>query len=197
MMQNQCRTIGTTTAHRRAILREIAWVVAGSALIALSARVQAPLAPVPMTMQTFAVLVVGGVLGARRGGLAAGAYLLEGVAGLPVFAGPVMGPMALLGPGGAYLLAFPAAAYLAGRLTERFGGRCFWRTSAALAAADLLILALGFAWLVGQMGFGAAFAMGIAPFWLVEPLKIALATGVVTGCRRWCAGGTVDARVVG
>lgn len=146
------------------LLREIFLVLGGSLFVALCAKIQLPIGPVPMTLQSFAVVVVGAVLGSRRGAAAMVAYLLEGAAGLPVFAGPAAGMMYLVGPTGGYLLGFVAAAYLVGLLAERGWDKRIPSALAAFAIGQAAILAMGFLWLSFFVGAKSAFATGVAPF---------------------------------
>lgn len=143
-------------------------VVGGSLLTALCAQISFPLpfSPVPVTGQTFAVLLLGAVLGPRRAAAALVLYLMEGLAGLPVFApGGLPGPARFLGPTGGYLLAFPFAAYLLGWLVERMPRR-WWTWLGAALAAEGVILALGAAWLKGvtAVGWSQALQLGLLPF---------------------------------
>ena len=158
-------------------------VVAGfSLLTALAAQVVVPLpfTPVPLTGQTFAVLLTGALLGPRLGALAMLAYLAEGAAGLPFFRGGAGGPAHLLGPTAGYLVAFPAAAYVTGLLAERGWDRRFLTAAAAMALGSLVILASGWAWLALTWGSGAAaFRLGVAPFLPGDVIKIALAAAAL------------------
>jgi biotin transport system substrate-specific component len=152
--------------------RQIALTVAGSLLIAISAQIAVPLWPVPMTLQTLAVLIVGVALGPRLGAISAALYLLEGAVGLPVFSGFAAGPQHLLGPTAGYLFAFPIAAAIAGYASSR--GLCR-RPSLALipmTTATLVILALGALWL-SRVGVDAL-ALGVLPFLPGAAIKIAL-----------------------
>jgi biotin transport system substrate-specific component len=162
-------------------------VLAGSALIALSAQVAVPLpfSPVPVTGQTFAVLLVGAALGATRGTAAVMAYLAEGAAGLPVFAGGLAGPAVLLGPTGGYLLGFLPAAWICGALAERGWDRRVPGTLAAMAAGDLAIFAVGVPWLARFVGPENALAFGVVPFLAGNAAKIVLAAGVLPVAWRW------------
>ena len=155
--------------------------IAGAALlVALAAQVvvPVPLSPVPMTLQPLAVLAVGGALGAGAGGAALVLYLLLGLLGLPVFAGGGAGFLHLLGPTGGYLLAFPAAAALAGALV---GPRpAVLRTLLACAAGMAVIHAGGVAQLAVLGGDPAlAFRVGFVPFLTGDLLKIGLAAAAV------------------
>jgi biotin transport system substrate-specific component len=174
-------------------------VLAGSAFVAVCAHVVLPLnfTPVPLTLQTFAVVVLGLVLSPR---LAAGtlvAYLAEGALGLPVFspAPMIVGGLAhLLGPTGGYLLAYPAAAGLVSilRRRARFAGWLgnYGGAVASAAAGSLLILTCGGLWLA-VLTHGSAqtiLTFGVVPFLPGEALKIAAAAGVTIGSqrlRRW------------
>jgi biotin transport system substrate-specific component len=163
------------------LAREVAIVVGASLLVALCARLSLPLpfTPVPLTLGNFAVLLVGLVLGSRRGFAALALYVVEGAAGLPVFAptGPG-GLLQLFGPTGGYLLAYPAAAFLAGWIAEH-GARSFTRLALAAAAADVLVFAAGVAWLtvLTQAPAQAAF-FGAYPFVFAEVIKIMAAAGI-------------------
>jgi biotin transport system substrate-specific component len=153
-------------------------VVGGSLFVALCAQISLPLplSPVPVTGQTFAVLLLGAALGARRSAAALVLYLMEGAAGLPVFApGALPGLARLLGPTGGYLLAFPLAAFVVGLLVERLPRRApYWL--GAVLLAEVIIFSFGVAWLklVAPMSWTAALAAGLLPFVPGELLKIAL-----------------------
>ncbi|HEY8131981.1 MAG TPA: biotin transporter BioY, partial [Thermoanaerobaculia bacterium] len=120
-------SIPATLEHnvvRGRALTGVALVIAGSAIIAIAAQIAIPIpfTPVPLTMQPLAVLVVGIVLGSRRGAAAAVLYLLEGLSGLPVFAQGHGGPLWLMGPTAGYLYSYPFAAFIAGWFSERGWG---------------------------------------------------------------------------
>lgn len=130
-----------------------------AALTALAAQMTLPLWPVPFTLQTFAVLASGLLLGTRRGAAAQAAYLLAGAAGLPVFAGGRGGPMVPFGPTGGYLIAFVLAAWLAGAAAERWRGG---RLLLTLSGTSLLVLGVGALWLsrfVGSSAWTAGFLL--------------------------------------
>ena len=163
--------------------RSLLLVVGFSLLTALAAQLVVPLpwTPVPVTGQTFAVLLTGALLGSRLGALAMLAYLAEGAAGLPFFKGGAGGAHYLfLSPTAGYLLAFPVAAYVTGRLAERGWDRRFATAAAAMALGSLVILAAGWA---GLMRFSptpaAAFNAGVAPFLPGDVIKIALAAAAL------------------
>ncbi|MDQ0394626.1 biotin transporter BioY [Labrys monachus] len=168
-------------------LRAILLVLAGVALLTISAKVQVPFWPVPVTLQTLAVPLIGAAFGARLGGATVLAYLAAGFAGAPVFAGAAAGPAYFLGTTGGYLIAYPIAAFIVGAVAERTGNRVL-PLFAAMVAADILVLALGFAWLAflaqlasGGMGVGIerAWLGGVAPFLLADLVKMALGAALV------------------
>lgn len=167
--------------------RQVALVLAGSALLILSAKVQVPMWPVPMTMQSFVVLFLGALLGPRLGAATVAFYLGQGLAGLPVFAMPgAAGPAYFLGSTGGFLVSFIPAAWLAGHFATR--GASLWRVAAGMTLAHAIILAIGVAWLAwfaqlasGATGIGlsGAFATGVQPFIVGSLVKVALATALV------------------
>jgi biotin transport system substrate-specific component len=158
-------------------------------LLVLCAKIAFPLpfTPVPLTLQTFGVLVVGVLFGARTSALAAAIYLMEGALGAPVFQ-PFGAPGAarLLGPTAGYLLAYPPAAFAAGWLVDRArrgAGKASTGGSlpvlfGALLPAEALILVCGWAWLATIVGPAAALAQGVVPFLPGDVLKLATAAGV-------------------
>lgn len=172
---------------RLARLYDAGLVVAGSALVGLAAQaeVRLPFTPVPLTGQTFAVLLVGALLGARRGALAMLAYLAEGAAGMPVFAGGAAGAGALLGPTGGYLLGFVPAAFVTGALAERGWDRRVLTTWAAMALGSATIFLCGLPWLAQFVGWDRVFAMGLAPFLVGDVIKQVLAALALPAAWRW------------
>jgi len=163
--------------RRLAGFYDMTLIVGGSLLIGLCAQVKIllPLGPVPVTGQTFAVLMIGALLGSRRGCLAVLAYLAEGAAGLPVFAFGG-GAAALAGPTGGYLIGFMPAAYVAGSLAQKGWDRRIGTTVLAMALANAAIYACGLFWLCCLMGVSTAvLAVGLYPFVAGDLLKIVLA----------------------
>ena len=158
-------------------------VLGGSFLIALSAQVAIPLpfSPVPITGQTFAVLVVAMLLGRWRGTAAILAYLAEGILGLPVFAGGVAGVAKILGPTGGYLVSFLPAAYLVGYLAEKGWDRKVSTTFLAMILGNIIIFSFGALWLAKFVGFNQAFSLGVLPFLAGDVVKIGLATLALPG----------------
>lgn len=167
-----------------ALLRAVVLAVFGSLILALSAKVQVPFWPVPMTMQTFVVLMLGAAYGWRLGGATVLLYLAEGAAGLPVFAGAGAGPAYMMGPTGGYLAGFLVAAVATGFLVERGWGRGLATLTLAMLIGHALILAPGVAWLALAIGWTKAVAVGLTPFWAATVLKTALAVAAVLGLDR-------------
>lgn len=156
---------------------DIGLIFTGSFLIALSAKVQLllPFSPVPITGQTFAVLIIGALLGSRRGSLAVLAYIIEGALGMPVFAFGG-GFAVLLGPTGGYLIGFIPAAYVTGLLAEKGWDRRIGTTILAMISGNIMIYTFGLVWLTCLMGFTAkVLTVGMYPFLIGDLLKIALA----------------------
>jgi biotin transport system substrate-specific component len=167
---------------RSAILSyDLPLVLAASGLIALSAQVAIPLpfSPVPVTAQTLALLLLAAALGRARAAAAALAYVAEGVAGLPVFAGGALGPQVLLGPTGGYLAGFIPAAWLVGALAERGFDRRFGGTALAMLAGNAVVLLIGAGWLARFTGAERAFALGVAPFLVGDLVKTAVAAALL------------------
>lgn len=173
-------SLALSAPRRRALVRFWGFALLGSAVLAASAQVVLPAWPVPATLQSLAVLLLGALGGARLGAAAVGLYLLEGALGLPVFAGGNAGPAALAGPTGGYLLGFLPAAWLAG-LAQ---GGPLWRQGAVLLAAHLLLFVPGVAWLAAFVGAERAFAAGFVAFLPATLLKTALAVAVLRAVRR-------------
>lgn len=155
--------------------RRITAVLAGTALLTLSSYVTVPMWPVPLTLQTLVVALVGAFYGWRLGGVTIVAWLLEGLAGLPVFAGGTGGLLHFFGPTGGYLLSYPLMGMLVGVMVARGwnGSRPMLAFCAAVLSASLC-LAMGAAWLAMFVGPTAAFTAGVVPFVLGEVLKAAL-----------------------
>ena len=174
------RPTGKTTA----LATDAVLVVVGSLLVAVCARVVIPLpfTPVPITGQTFGVLLGGMLLGPKRGTLSLLLYLCEGAAGFPVFQGGTSGLARLLGPTAGYLWSYPFAAALMGTLAKRGWDRCFLRTAAAMLLGGFLILAIGTLWLAHCTGdLRLAFVQGCAPFLFGDMVKTTAAAALLPG----------------
>lgn len=167
-------------------LRATALVLLGTALLALSAKTNLPLPYVPMTLQTLVVLMIGAAYGARLGTVTMLAYLAEGAIGLPVFAGPVAGLAALVGPTAGYLVGFVVAAFITGALAERGWDRSVPRLFVAMAIGHLVILGLGFGWLAFgvRLGVEKAWVVGVMPFIAASLIKNALGSALLPALRR-------------
>lgn len=168
---------------RLAILRAVVLVVVGTGLLTLSAKAQVPFYPVPMTMQTFVVLMLGAAYGWRLAGATVVLYLLEGMAGLPVFAGPTSGLAYLLGPTGGFLAGFLPSVLLTGVMAERGWDRSLGRIAVMMVLGHAVIFALGLAWLSTVMPFAKAWAVGFMPFAMATALKTALAVAALLAAR--------------
>jgi biotin transport system substrate-specific component len=166
---------------RLSALRAGVLMVLGTLLLAISAKLQVPFYPVPMTMQTLVVLVIGATYGARLGGATVLLYLAEGLAGLPVFAGPAAGPAYMAGPTGGVLVGFAAAAFVTGWLAEHGWNRGLPRILAMMILGHAVIFAFGLGWLTTLMPAAKAWAVGAAPFVAATILKTALAAAVLQG----------------
>lgn len=157
---------------------DLYWVVGFTLLTAALAQIrfQFPFIPVPLTGQTFAVLLSGAILGSRRAFSSQALYLAAGAIGMPVFAGGGFSFAYLLGPTGGYLWSFPLAAALMGWLVERGASRKTWRLALSLILCDALILISGTLWLHNIFGFPyrQAALLGFYPFLIGDILKIVL-----------------------
>src|SRR6266581_8592874 len=123
--------------------RSVGLVFAFSLLTALAAQLVIPIGPVPITGQTFVVLLTGGLLGSRLGAMALITYLVEGASGLPFFYGGTGGILHLLGPTGGYLVAFPAAAFITGAFAEHGWDKRFLSAAAAMFVGSIVIIVIG------------------------------------------------------
>ncbi len=159
--------------------RSVGIVVAFSLLTALAAQVVIPIGPVPITGQTFVVLLTGALLGSRLGAMALITYLVEGASGLPFFSGGSGGIAHLLGPTGGYLVAFPAAAFITGAFAEHGWDKRFLSAAAAMAIGSVLIMLSGWAWLSQFMPAAVAFKLGVVKFIVGDIVKILLAAAVL------------------
>ncbi len=151
-------------------------IFAGSLFIALLAQIAIPLpfTPIPLTLQSLAVLMVGGILGSKKGFLAIMAYFAEGAVGLPVFAKASSG-LFLMGPRCGYMVGFALAAFLVGYLLERGWKHHYVLSSLACVSGSLLILVLGAFGLSFFIGRENAFRLGFLPFIFMDLLKSFLA----------------------
>lgn len=146
----------------------------GSCFLALMSQVAIPLpmTPIPVTLQTLAVFLLGGILGSRRGVYSVIAYLIQGCCVLPVFAGGVANPLWILGPQAGFLISFSIAAFVIGKMVERKPQADILYIVGALIVGQLVIFGLGMAWLAFYVGPFKAFICGVVPFLSGAGLKI-------------------------
>jgi biotin transport system substrate-specific component len=171
-------------------------VAAAVVLLTLSAKIQIPMWPVPMTMQTYVVLVIGMGYGTKLGLLSVGSYIALGVLGFPVFAGTPergVGLPYVFGPTGGYLLGFVLAAGTCGALAKRGWDRHLLSCVAAMTVAHAVIFACGVAWLATMTGWERAVAVGFTPFVAATIVKTMLAAASLPAAwhitRRYFPGG--------
>ncbi len=175
-------------AGRTKVLQSLLLAMAGTMLLTLSAKIQVPFWPVPMTMQTAVVVIIGMAYGWRLGGATVALYLAQGAMGLPVFAGTPekgIGLAYMMGPTGGYLAGFLAAAVVVGWLAEHGWDRSFVRALAASLLGTAVIFGLGVPWLAVLIGPAKAIAFGLTPFLAGAALKIALSAAVMSLAWRW------------
>jgi biotin transport system substrate-specific component len=163
----------------RSLARNVALALAATGLLALSAKVQVPFYPVPMTLQTLVVLVIGAAFGWRLGALTILAYLAEGAMGLPVFAGKGAGLGYLMGPTAGYLVGFVAAAALTGFLAERGFTRSILGALGVLLLGHVVLFVPGYLWLATLLGAEKAYLVGVAPFFAATAVKTALGAALL------------------
>ena len=163
------------------MIRAVLLVIGGTLLLTISAKIQVPMWPVQMSMQSLAVMVIGLTYGWRLGGTTILSYLAAGFAGLPVFGGVVAGPAYFLGPTGGYLIGFVFMAAIIGWLMERGWDRRISTTVLALLIGTVAMYIPGLLWLgiVFMPGVMETLVAGLFPFLTGAALKIALATAVL------------------
>jgi len=185
MAKPAVQTLNTSQERIFEGTRQVALVVGGSLVVALCARITIPLpfTPVPLTVQNFGVLLVGLLLGSRRGFAALALYLAEGAMGMPVFSPTGAGGIAqLLGPTGGFLLAYPLVAWLAGFVMEH-GRKSFARAALGGLLGELLLFTGGLTWLaVLTHSVAQAFRWGLYWFVFAEVIKVMMAAGIAA---RW------------
>ncbi|WP_026758437.1 biotin transporter BioY [Sediminimonas qiaohouensis] len=183
------------TTQRRPIARstrEFSIILIGTILLTLSAKVAVPFYPVPMSTQTLVVLSLGLFLGPVRSGLVVTAYLLEGLLGLPVFAGAPPAPAGLayiMGPTGGFLIGFALAAVAAGWVVQNLGAvQPLVRATVAVCLGSILMYGTGLLWLGGFVGYGQELlSAGLYPFLLGDLAKAAIAVVLFTRFHNRCA----------
>jgi biotin transport system substrate-specific component len=186
MAKPAIQTLSTSQERIFEVTRQVALVVGGSLVVALCARITIPLpfTPVPLTVQNFGVLLVGLLLGSRRGFAALAVYLAEGAMGMPVFSPTGAGGIAQLfhGATGGFLLAYPVVAWLAGFVMEH-GRKSFARAALGGLLGEVVLFAGGLTWLaVLTHSVAQAFRWGLYWFVLAEVIKVMMAAGIAA---RW------------
>jgi biotin transport system substrate-specific component len=187
-MSTEATTLRLAVLPDAGALTSAMLVAAGAGLIAVSAQlsISLPFTPVPLTGQTFAVLLVGASLGAARGGSSALLYVLLGIAGLPVYADASSGWAVITGATGGYLVALPLASALTGLLAERRWDRQFSSSVGAMLTGNVLIYLVGLPWLavVLHTNLEKAFEYGLYPFVAGDLFKVYLAAAALPGAWR-------------
>ncbi|MDR0770043.1 MAG: biotin transporter BioY [Burkholderiales bacterium] len=164
---------------RSRLLRAIALTILGSLALTVSAKVAFPVGPVPFTMHTYVVLVLGALLGKRLALASVMLYLAQGLAGLPVFT--MGGGLAYLAsPSFGYLIGFLPAAVLVGHFTERGFGRTLGSCLLLMAVAHVVLFVFGVMWLAMAIGLEKAYWVGLHPFWVMSVVKTVLAALTVS-----------------
>ena len=161
------------------MLGSVALTVVGTIIMALAAKTSVPFSSVPMTLQTLAVFGIAAAYGRNLAVATMMLYIAEGLVGLPVFAGAVAGPAYMAGPTAGYLVGFVAAAAIVGTAADKGWGAHPLKMFGTMLAADVVVFALGFAWLATLIGPEKAFNFGVLPFVLGDIVKIALASAIV------------------
>jgi biotin transport system substrate-specific component len=187
-MQTQAATLRLAVLPRAGLLTDALLVVGGTAFVALAAQVSIKLGftPVPLTGQTFAVLLVGAALGSTRGALSLLLYLVVGVAGVPVYADHRHGWSVFSGATGGYIVGFVVAAALTGWLAERSWDKRFSSSISAMLTGSVVIYVCGVAWLHHYLGVNWSTTLddGLYPFVPGDMLKVYLAAAALPGAWR-------------
>ena len=162
-------------------VRQVGLVIGFSLLTAVAAQVVIPIGPIPITGQTFAVLLTGALLGSRLGAMAMIAYLIEGSSGLPFFAGGHGSLLHLMGPTGGYLVAFPAAAFITGAFAEHGWDRRFLTAAVAMLIGSIVIILTGCTWfgLLTHTNIVTVIRLSVVPFIPGDIVKVLLAAAVL------------------
>jgi biotin transport system substrate-specific component len=184
-VSNLALTLGRPTLADRIFARsavtDLVLITAGTALTALSAQLIIPMYPVPFTMQTFVVLIVGSTLGTTRGTLSMLLYAMLGLVGLPIFGGASSGAAVLFGASGGYIIGFVFAAALTGWLAQSNWDKKYLGAAVSFVAGGVVIFAFGLMGLSMSLHLGLqdTLAGGLYPFAITEVLKAALATALI------------------
>lgn len=192
--------IARPSSHVRAFALDAALVLTGVALVAVLAKVSFFIGPIPITGQTLGVILVGAALGAKRGAASLTTYMLVGLAGVPVFAGPVAGPAYVLMPSFGFVIGFIPAAYVAGWFAERAWDRKPWLAFVGFIAASVVpfligvpYMALILATVMGvEVTFATVMSAGVLPFIVPGLIKAAFAAVLIPAA--WAAVRYIDSK---
>lgn len=195
--------IARPSTRSRALATDAALVLAGVAVVALLAKVSFFIGPVPITGQTLGVILVGAALGARRGAVSLTSYMLLGLAGLPVFAGPIAGPAYVLAPSFGFIVGFIPAAFVAGWFAERAWDRRPVLAFVGFVAASIIPFLVGVPYMAlilanvtgADVSFGSIMGAGVLPFIVPGFIKAAFAALLVPAA--WLLVRSLDRRTRG
>ncbi|CAN7559242.1 biotin transporter BioY [Phyllobacterium sp. LjRoot231] len=185
MIASQTRSLAETFQPEGQLAKAVWFVslaLAGSALMTLAAKTKIDMVFVNVTMQTFALFAISAAYGSRLAVATMALYLLEGALGMPVFTGTPekgLGLAYMVGPTGGYLLSYIAAAWIVGFAADKGYARNPLVLGAAMLAAEVVILGMGFLWMAYLFGVEKAFTFGVGPFIVADILKLALAAAIV------------------
>ncbi len=162
---------------KKGMLLDAVLIIMGSIFVAVSSQLSfyLPFSPVPVTGQTFAVLLTGTILGSKRGGLSLAFYILQGALGLPVFAGGRSGIPVLIGPTFGYLVGFIFAGAVVGLLAEKGYDRRRISMAVSFLVGQVIIYVIGALWLASFVGIKNVLILGVAPFLVGDFLKMGMA----------------------
>jgi biotin transport system substrate-specific component len=181
-------TLRLAVVPRTGLLADAVLILGGALFLALCAQISfdLPFTPVPITLQTFGVLLIGAAYGTWRGGITAAVYLLMGIVGLPVYADRTHGLDVVLGATGGYLIGFVVAAAVVGWLAQRQWDRRFSSAVAAMLTGTVIIYLFGLIWLKQDQGLDLATTLeyGLYPFVPGDLLKLYLAGALLPGAWR-------------
>ncbi|MBS0620021.1 MAG: biotin transporter BioY [Verrucomicrobia bacterium] len=169
----------------RNLLQDVSVVIGSSIIIALFApiAIHLPFTPVPIATQPHVILLLAALLGSKRGSLAVLAFLLQGMAGFPVFSGGTFGVLAFVGPRAGYLVGYLVAAWITGYLAEQMRERTVTKAFGAMTVGNLAIYLTGLPWLAQFIGWKYAFLLGMLPFLLGDLLKLCVGVRALKALR--------------
>lgn len=181
----QTRSFSPLNLETRSTAVKIMAVAFGTLVLAISSQIEVPMVPVPITLQTLVVPLVGALYGWRLGAATVLAWLAEAFMGLPVLAGGAGGAAHFAGPTAGYLASFPIIAALTGFLAERgWNGQRVGLAFTSFLIANLACLAIGAVWLAGLIGAEKAIAFGVTPFLVGALIKSALGAAILKASAR-------------